>query len=99
MSTSKKRMQKQPAREAKRSVRRTSLNLDSVAVSEAAAVLGTRNATETIHAALAAVVRQQMLSELAAWQPNITLERLAELRESREAELAELGWLRDGEPC
>jgi Arc/MetJ family transcription regulator len=44
--------------------KRTSLNLDMSLVDEAREVLGTRGTTETVHRALAEVVRQDKLRRL-----------------------------------
>lgn len=48
--------------------RRTSLNLDLDLVAEARRILGTKGTTETIHKALAEVVRRQRLETLAEWR-------------------------------
>ena len=48
-------------------IKRTSLNLDMSMVDEAREVLGTTGTTETVHKALAEVVRQDKLRQLAAW--------------------------------
>jgi len=48
-------------------IKRTSLNLDMSLVDEARGVLGTKETTETVHRALAEVVRQDKLRQLAAW--------------------------------
>jgi Arc/MetJ family transcription regulator len=49
-------------------IKRTSLNLDMSLVDEARQVLGTNGTTETVHKALAEVVRQDKLRQLAAWE-------------------------------
>ncbi|MBA3364554.1 MAG: hypothetical protein H0U03_02030 [Actinobacteria bacterium] len=65
-------------------VKRTSLNLELGLVAEARAVLNTRGTTDTIHAALADVVRRQRLRELAEQRfDDLTAEALAELRATR----------------
>jgi Arc/MetJ family transcription regulator len=65
-------------------VRRTSLNLDFELVEQARTVLGTNGTTETVHKALAEVVRQQRLRELADERfPDLTPEALADLRRWR----------------
>lgn len=48
-------------------VRRTSLNLDLELVAQARAELGTPTTTETVHAALDAVVRRAALERLLAF--------------------------------
>jgi Arc/MetJ family transcription regulator len=48
-------------------IKRTSLNLDMSLVDEAREVLGTSGTTETVHKALAEVVRRNKLQQLAAW--------------------------------
>jgi len=47
--------------------KRTSLNLDISLVDEARGVLGTKGTTETVNRALAEVVRQDKLRQLAKW--------------------------------
>jgi hypothetical protein len=65
-------------------VRRTSLNLDFELVEQARTVLGTNGTTETVHRALAEVVRQHHLRELADERfEDLTPEVLAELRRTR----------------
>ena len=65
-------------------VRRTSLNLDFELVEQARSVLGTNGTTETVHKALAEVVRQQRLRELADERfPDLTPEALEDLRRWR----------------
>ncbi len=51
----------------KPNVRRTSLYLDMKLLDEARAELGTRNMTDTIHAALREVARRAALRSLAEW--------------------------------
>ena len=67
--------------------KRTSLNLDMSLVDEAREVLGTNGTTETVHKALADVVRQDKLRQLAAWEFSMTNE---EIEASEAEELAEL---------
>ena len=65
---------------------RTNMNLDRELVSEAAAVLGTRSATETVHAAMAEVVRASRRRRLAAQEfSDLSPEALDMLRRSRAA--------------
>lgn len=66
-----------------RMIKRTSLNLDLDLVAQAREVLETRTNTETIHRALAEVVRRDELRKLAEWRPEMTLEELIELRQPR----------------
>ena len=66
--------------------KRTSLNLDMSLVDEARAVLGTNGTTETVHRALAEVVRQDKLRQLAAWEFSMSND---EIEASEAAELAE----------
>jgi Arc/MetJ family transcription regulator len=68
-------------------IKRTSLNLDMSLVDEAREVLGTNGTTETVHKALADVVRQDKLRQLAAWEFSMTNE---EIEASEAEELAEL---------
>ena len=66
--------------------KRTSINLDVDLVDEAKAVLGTSEVTETIHLALAEIVRMQRLRRLASRDfPDLTPATLAELRRPRAA--------------
>lgn len=65
---------------------RTNMNLDRELVADAADVLGTHGATETVHAAMAEVVRAARLRRLAARDlPDLTPNALTELRRSRTA--------------
>ena len=57
-------------------IKRTSLNLDMSLVDEARGVLGTNGTTETVHKALAEVVRQDKLRQLAAWEFGMTNEEI-----------------------
>jgi Arc/MetJ family transcription regulator len=67
-------------------VRRTSLNLELDLVAEARDVLGTSGTTDTIHRALAEIVRQDRLRRLAEWTfEDVTPEALEELRRPRTA--------------
>ena len=61
-------------------VRRTSVNLDIDLVEAAKDVLGTRETTETIHRALAEVVRQARLRRLSARRFDLTDGELKQLR-------------------
>ena len=73
-------------------IKRTSLNLDMSLVDEAREVLGTRGTTETVHLALAEVVRHDKLRRLtervfdvdndeleAAWNDEIDLDEPLQL--------------------
>ena len=75
----------EPQRVYARSVRtRTNMNLDRQLVAEAAAVLGTRGSTQTVHAAMAEVVRAARRRRLAAHEfSDLTPERLDTLRRPR----------------
>ncbi len=65
-------------------VRRTTINLDTVLVSEAREVLKTRNTTDTVHDALRDVVRRERLKRLGEWDlGGLTLEGIKEMRRSR----------------
>ncbi len=64
-------------------IRRTSLNLDLDLVQAAKAVLHTVETTETIHRALADVVRNDRLRRLTERRFELADEELAELRRSR----------------
>jgi Arc/MetJ family transcription regulator len=65
---------------------RTNMNLDRQLVAEAADVLGTRGATETVHAAMAEVVRAARRRRLAAQEfSDLYPEALDTLRRSRAA--------------
>jgi Arc/MetJ family transcription regulator len=57
-------------------IKRTSLNLDVSLLDEARAVLGTNGTTETVHKALAEVVRQDKLRQLAAWEFSMSNEEI-----------------------
>jgi len=65
----------------KPTVKRTSLNLDLDLVAQAREELGTKNTTDTVHAALAEVARRAAMRRLAEWEfEYLTLERLEEIR-------------------
>lgn len=65
-------------------VKRTSLNLDLDLVADARSILHTRGTTDTIHEALAEVVRRERLRELAAQHfEDLTPETLDRLRARR----------------
>jgi Arc/MetJ family transcription regulator len=64
--------------------KRTTLILDRDLISNAAEVLGTRNTTDTIHAALREVNAMEARRRLAARDfPDLTSEFLAEIRKPR----------------
>jgi Arc/MetJ family transcription regulator len=71
-------------------IRRTSMNLDTDLVREAARVLGTGTATETVHRALRESIRRERLSRLAR-RPfaDLTEKELAHLRRTRTARSTE----------
>ena len=71
-----------------RVIRRTSLNLDFELVEEAKGILHTRETTETIHRALAEVVRQARLQRLARRRFDVRDADLDDLRRSRTEESA-----------
>ena len=61
--------------------RRTNINLDKELVDAAAAVLGTKQITETVHAALRDVVDRDLRKQLAAREfPDLTPAVLEALR-------------------
>lgn len=62
------------------------MNLDLELVAAAREVLGTNEMTETVHRALAQVVRQARLQRLAERRFDISDADLAELRRSRTAD-------------
>jgi len=64
-------------------MKRTSINLDSALLDEAAGVLGTERITDTVHAAMREVVRRRRLQELADHRFNLTLEELRQMRKGR----------------
>jgi Arc/MetJ family transcription regulator len=60
------------------------MNLDRDLVTQAAEVLGTHGATETVHAAMTEVVRSARRRRLAGWElEDLTLETLDEMRRPR----------------
>jgi Arc/MetJ family transcription regulator len=60
------------------------MNLDFTLVSEAAAVLGTEQTTETVHAAMRDVVARARRRRLAARDlPDLTPEAVEEMRQPR----------------
>lgn len=60
------------------------MNLDLELVRRARELLGTRNATDTVHEALEAVLRREQLRSLAEWDlGGLTLADLRELRAPR----------------
>jgi len=62
-------------------IRRTNINLDTELVNAAAAVLGTARTTDTVHAALRAVINQAARERLAQRDfPDLTPRALEELR-------------------
>lgn len=73
-----------PGRVVTATTRRTNINLDKRLVDEAAAVLGTVQTTETVHAALREVVDRAARQRLAAQDfAGLTPEALAALRKPR----------------
>ena len=65
-------------------VKRTSINLDIGLVQQAKKVLGTAETTETIHKALAAIVRNERLHRLAVREfSDLTPEALTRMRQPR----------------
>ncbi len=66
------------------STKRTNINLQTDLVEAAAHVLGTKRATDTVHAALRDVVARDARTRLAGRDfPDLTPEVLSELRASR----------------
>lgn len=63
--------------------KRTTINLDAELVAQARGVLGTKNTTDTVHAALRDVVRRELLRRLAERDWGMTPEELKEMRRSR----------------
>lgn len=62
-------------------VKRTSMNLDLALVHEAAAVLGTKQATQTVHEAMRQVVARGHRRRLAAREfPDLTPEAIDAMR-------------------
>lgn len=64
----------------------TTIDLDRDLVAEARQVLGTTTATDTIHAALAEVVRRRRRMAFLDLQPALTLSDLDAMRANRFAE-------------
>jgi Arc/MetJ family transcription regulator len=65
-------------------VKRTTMNLDQDLVRDAARVLGTNGATETVHRALAEAIRRERLAELARHSfAELSGEKLDEIRATR----------------
>ena len=65
-------------------VKRTSINLDISLVQQAKKVLGTVETTETIHKALASIVRNELLHRLAVREfSDLTPEALTRMRQPR----------------
>ena len=65
-------------------IRRTSLNLQLDLVAEAQEILGTRGTTDTVHRALAEVIRRDKLRALAEETfEELTPEALEQLRRTR----------------
>ena len=64
----------------------TTIDLDRELVSEARQILGTTTATETIHAALAEVVRSRRRMTILELHPALTLTDLDAMRAHRFAE-------------
>lgn len=66
--------------------RHTTIDLDDALVADARRVLGTRTTTETVHAALAEVVRRRERLAILDLHPALTLADLDEMRTHRFAE-------------
>lgn len=64
----------------------TTIDLDVELVRQAAEALGTSRTTDTIHAALADVVRRRLRMEIAGLRPALSLEDLGAMRAHRFAE-------------
>jgi Arc/MetJ family transcription regulator len=64
----------------------TTIDLDAELVREAAEVLGTTRTTDTVHAALAEVVRARRRLSFLDLRPTLTLADLDDLRSHRFAE-------------
>jgi hypothetical protein len=61
------------------------MNLDLDLLDEASGVLGTSRMTDTVHAAMADVIRRRRLEELTTMEfPYMDLEKLKELRRPRD---------------
>lgn len=71
------------SRMARTAIKRTNINLETDLVDAAAHVLGTNRTTDTVHAALRAVVDRDARAHLARRDfPDLTPEALKELRAS-----------------
>jgi Arc/MetJ family transcription regulator len=64
----------------------TTIDLDIELVRRAGEVLGTTRTTDTVHAALADVIRRRLRMEILKLQPALTLEDLHAMRAHRFAE-------------
>lgn len=65
-------------------MKRTTINLDQDLLDEASETLGTSQMTETVHAAMADVVRRRKLEALTKMEfPGMSLEKLKEMRRPR----------------
>ena len=64
----------------------TTIDLDADLVRQASEVLGTTRTTDTIHAALADVVRRRLRMEILALRPALSLDDLDAMRAHRFAE-------------
>lgn len=69
--------------------RHTTIDIDMDLVREAGVALGTTRMTETVHAALAEVVRRRRLHALLDLRPALDLDDLRSMRAHRFAERAE----------
>lgn len=67
----------------------TTIDLDADLVREAAEVLGTTRTTDTVHAALADVVRRRRRLSVLDFRPNLDLADLEVMRSHRFAEARE----------
>ena len=76
----------------------TTIDIDMELVREAGTALGTTRMTETVHAALADVVRRRRLTDLLGFQPALNLDDLREMRAHRFAERLE-PYGQDDEPA
>lgn len=61
----------------------TTIDLDQELVRQAGEVLGTSRTTDTIHAALAEVVRRRLRMDILSLRPALTLEDLHAMRAHR----------------
>lgn len=69
--------------------RHTTIDLDRDLVDAARSILGTTTTTETIHAALAEIVRRRRRLEVLEFHPALTLADLDAMRSHRFAEAPE----------